>query len=167
MKKETDIQDTQVAINLSVPAIDFMRKSIYSVLCTNIFSADLSGSHVDPKKSRKEERNCLAYLPNLGHFNHCLHPQKSMWTPFCMIYKQGDSLAALIVSSLCFSLRCPKRYEQNGGRLTSWCIITASVTIVPVCKSAGNCPVKSVFRDVTEVKLLTFLLWMFISTFCE
>lgn len=32
-----------------------------------------------------------------------------------------------------------------------------------VCKSAGNCPVKFVLRDVTEVKLLTFLLWVFVS----
>lgn len=72
-------------------------------------------------------------------------------------------LAALMISSLCFSLRCLKRYEQNGGRLTPWCILTASVTVVPVCKSAGNCPVKFVFRDVTQVKILTFLLWVFIS----
>lgn len=42
-------------------------------------------------------------------------------------------------------------------------MLTDSVTVVPVCKSAGNCPVKFVFRDVTEVKLLTFMLWVFIS----
>lgn len=77
----------------------------------------------------------------------------NLWTP----------LAALTVSSLCFSLRCPKRYAQNGARLTSCCMSTASVTVVPVSKSAGHCPVKFVFRDVTAVELLTFLLWVFIS----
>lgn len=64
---------------------------------------------------------------------------------------------------LCFSLRCPKRYAQNGARLTPWCIPTASVTVVPVSKSAGDCPVEFVFRDETAVELLAFLLCMFIS----
>lgn len=136
-----------------------MKKSIYSVPCTNIFGADFSWFHVDAEKSGKEEGKCLCAW---GHFNYCV-PRTLGECPFVWPINMWTPLAALTVSSLYFSLRCPKRYAQNGARLTSWCIPTASVTVVPVSKSAGDCPVKFVFRDVTAVELLTFLLWVFIS----
>lgn len=136
-----------------------MKKSIYSVPCTNVFGADFSWFHVDAKKSGKEEGKCLCAW---GHFNYCV-PRTLGECPFVWPINMWTPLAALTVSSLHFSLRCPKRYAQNGARLTSWCIPTANVTVVPVSKSAGDCPVKFVFRDVTAVELLTFLLWVFIS----
>ncbi|POI36117.1 hypothetical protein CIB84_000134, partial [Bambusicola thoracicus] len=48
------------------------------------------------------------------------------------LYTIGFAIYEVPVLDLVLSARYPKRYELNGDRLTTWCMLTASVTVAPV-----------------------------------